>query len=295
MIEKVATSNAKVMILGPTGSGKELVARAIHKRSSRSDKKLGILNRNHKSADLVESELFGHLKSSFTGAISDRLGLFEYANGGTIFLDEIGDLDITTQAKLLLVLETGEMQKIGSPETTKVDFRLICATHRDLPAMVQERDFREDLYYRVKGVTISLPPFKERREDIPELINYFVENYCSRRGDGIKIFEQSAIDLLIDYDWPGNIRQLMNTVESILELSPSCLITGKEVADFISFSSPHYTEKRSYNEQMRELKQLVLVRALARHNNNVSAAARELSLDRSNLYKLLRELDIEIG
>lgn len=294
-IEKIAPTNIKVVILGPTGSGKELVARAIHKRSPRSQKRLGILNCNHKSADLIESELFGHLKGSFTGAVADRIGLFEYADGGTVFLDEIGDLDITTQAKLLRVVETGEMQRIGSPKTIKVDFRLICATHRNLPTMVKEGQFREDLYYRLKGVTLSLPPLKERREDIPDLIDYCIENYCSKTGDGIKVFEPSAIDLLIEYDWPGNVRQLMSTVESILSLSPSSLITRKEVADFLSFSTPQYAEKRSFNEQMREMKRLVLIRTLARHNNNVAATARELSLDRSNLYKLLKEFDIEIG
>jgi two-component system nitrogen regulation response regulator NtrX len=294
-IEKIAPTDIKVMVLGPTGSGKELVARAIHKRGSRCSKKLGILNCNHKSVDLVESELFGHLKGSFTGAIMDRMGLFEYANGGTVFLDEIGDLDITTQAKLLRVLETGEMQKIGSPKVMKVDVRLICATHENLSKMVTEGRFREDLFYRLKGVTILLPPLKDRREDIPELINHFVEDYCARHGDGIKMFESEALDILIEYDWPGNVRQLLDTVESLLALSSSSIITRQEVSDFLSYSDSTKRIKGSFNEQVREMKRLILIRTLARHENNVASAARELSLDRSNLYKLLKDLDIEIG
>jgi DNA-binding NtrC family response regulator len=294
-IEKIAPTDVKVMVLGPTGSGKELVARAIHKRSNRCDKKMGILNCNHKSADLIESELFGHMKGSFTGAVADRTGLFEYADEGTVFLDEIGDLDITTQAKLLRVLETGEMQKIGSPQVTKVDVRLICATHQDLLKMVKEGKFREDLFYRLKGVVITLPALKDRREDIPDLVNHFIEDYCLSHGEGIKMFERGAIDLLIENDWPANVRELSNTVEALLALSTSSIVTQQEVSNFLSYSNSTTIIKGSFNEQVREMKRMILIQTLARHNNNVSAAAKELFLDRSNLHKLIKELNIQIS
>ena len=218
IIEKIASTDNKVMILGQTGSGKELVARAIHKLSSRSDKHLAILNCNHKSPDLIESELFGHVRGAYTGAVADRVGVFEYAHRGTLFLDEIGDLDITTQAKLLRALETGEIQKIGSPETSEVDVRLLCATNCDLKKLIDDGKFREDLYYRLKGVVICLPTLAERRSDIPELVDFFVETYCNQNGRGIKLIESSAMDLLCTHDWPGNVRELKHTIKALLKL-----------------------------------------------------------------------------
>lgn len=187
------------------------------------------------------------------------------------------------------------MQKIGSPQMIKVDVRLICATHQNLSKMVTEGRFREDLFYRLKGVTITLPTLKDRREDIPELINHFVENYCARHGDGIKMFESEALDFLIEYDWPGNVRQLLDTVESLLALSSSSIITRQEVSDFLSYTKSPNSIKGSFNEQVREMKRMILIRTLARYNNNVSATAKELFLDRSNLYKLIKELDIQIS
>lgn len=293
-IEQIAATDNKVIILGPTGSGKELVAHAIHRRSKRADNRLAILNCNHKSADLIESELFGHLKGSFTGAIADRTGLFEYADEGTLFLDEIGDLDMTTQAKLLRVLETGEMQKIGSPELRKVDVRIICATHRDLQQMVANGQFREDLYYRLKGIAITLPPLRERREDIPELIESFIETYCMKKGDGIKFFEPSAIDLLIEFDWPGNVRQLMDTIHSLIDLSLSSYITREEVAGYLDYPGSDSGSDGSLNDQLREHKRILIIKALSHHKNNVSAAARELSVDPANLHRMIKNLDIDL-
>lgn len=294
-IEQIALSNNKVMILGSTGTGKELVARAIHLRSKRAGKRFAILNCNHKQPDLVESELFGHKRGSFTGAVEDRIGLFEYANEGTLFLDEIGDLDITTQAKLLRAIEIGEIQKIGSPEITKVDVRLICATHRNLQQLVEENRFREDLYYRLKGITISLPALKDRREDIPALVESFTDRYCMERGDGIKIFDPSAIDLMIEYDWPGNVRQLLDTVQSLIDLSPSSYITRDEVIGYLDYAGNQSRYMGSLNHQVNEFKKTTIIQALTRHKGNVSAAARELSIDPANLHRMIKTLGINNG
>ena len=294
-IEKVGHADSKVMILGPTGSGKELVARAIHKRSTRFERQLVVFNCNHKAPDLIESELFGHLKGSFTGAVADRVGMFEYSHGGTLFLDEIGNLDITTQGKLLRVLETGEMQRIGSPETIQIDVRIICATNSDLEKMVANKTFREDLYYRLKGIRIILPPLKDRREDIPDMIDYFTENYCNKKGYGLKVFAPAARDLLIEYDWPGNVRQLLDTVQSLIDLTPSYLITREETATYLLYPGKTVRQEGSFNNRVREFRKLVLVQALSHHDNNVSAAARELSLDPSNLRKMLKDLSVDLG
>ncbi len=294
-IEKIGPTDNKVMILGQTGTGKELVARAIHKRSHRSSRTLAIFNCNHKAPDLVESELFGHLKGSFTGAVADRIGMFEYADQGTVFLDEIGDLDITTQAKILRVLETGEMHRIGSPETVKVDVRLICATHHNLAARIAENRFREDLYYRLKGVTITLPPLRERREDIPALIDFFSRRYCARIGCGLKIFEPEARDYLIEFNWPGNVRQLLDTVQSLIDLSPSHYITRQEVVSYLVLAENPVDGDGSFAQRIREFKRTLILKSLDRHHNNISAAARELSLDPSNLRKIIKDLKISLG
>ncbi len=291
-IEKIGSTDSKVMILGQTGTGKELVARAIHKRSNRSDKPLAILNCHHKESGLIESELFGHLRGSFTGAFQDQIGMFEFAHNGTLFLDEIGELDVSTQAKILRVLESGEINKIGSPEIVKVDARFICATNLNLEKKVADGSFREDLFYRLRGVVIHTPALKDRREDIPELLDFFIERCCSKSGSSLKVFEPKARDLLIQYDWPGNVRQLMDTVQSLIYLSPSYYITHKEVVDYLECSPYSGNNGGSLSETVREFKKTVILQALDRHNHNISASARELKVDPSNLRKLIKELNI---
>jgi len=292
-IEQIAVTNNKVIVCGATGTGKEMVARAIHRMSGRSTEKLVICNCNHRPPDLVETELFGHLRGSFTGAVADRTGLFEYANGGTLFLDEIGDLDVTTQGKILRVLETGEMSRIGGPETITVNVRLICATHRDLEEMVGRNEFRQDLYYRLKGVTITLPTLSERREDIPELIDYFIANHCRHEGIAMKVFEPSAREALVEYDWPGNVRQLMDTVQSLIDLSPSQFITRQEVSNYLGFGDHgRQLQPQAFNEQVREFKRKLIIKTLDRNAQNVRGAARDLSIDASNLRKIMKDLGI---
>ncbi len=294
LIEQIAPTDNKVMILGPTGTGKELVARAIHKRSKRADRQLAVLNCNHKHTELIESELFGHVKGAFTGAIEDRVGLCEYADKGTLFLDEIGDLDITTQAKLLRVLETGEMQKLGSPKVKKIDIRVICATHCDLLKLISENKFREDLYYRLKGITIKIPALSARREDIPDLIKYFIESYCMKKGDGLKVFDPAAIDLMIEYDWPGNVRNPLDTVYSLIDLSLSSFISYKDVTDYLKHSTAKPDLQNNLSSQVDDFKRKLIIKKLNKHNNNISAAARDLSIDPGNLNRMIKKLNIEI-
>ena len=297
----VEIDKSNILLIGPTGSGKELVARAIHRRSRRADKKLAIFNCNHTTPDLVESELFGHLKGSFTGAVTDRIGLFEYADGGTVFLDEIGDLDGTAQGKLLRVLESGEIQRIGSPEIIAVDTRLICATHRDISQMVKDGQFREDLFYRLGGITITLPRLKDHSEDIPDLIDYFLCDYAIKNGHGFKVFDKSVIDFFTGYDWPGNVRQLLETVESLVALTPSSFISMKEATAYLNLQNgesgwhQRANSSRTFQERIRDFKRLLITQALARNENNISAAARELSLDPSNLGKMIKEAGMPAG
>lgn len=299
LIQKVGPSDSKVLILGESGTGKELVAQALYSISPRSKRRLAIFNCNHKSTDLVESELFGHTKGAFTGAIADRVGLFEYADGGTIFLDEIGDLDITTQAKLLRVLETGEFQKVGSPKMQKCDIRLLCATNHNLESMVREAKFRKDLYYRIRGIEICLPALRERREDIPLLIDTFLDRFTIQRDLPPSIIEQGALELLINFDWPGNVRQLLDTIESLVLLADSNLINRHDVERYLGLK-PDVNGAREGNrtalaQRLRAFRRTCIIEALAEANNNLSEAARLLGVDRSNLRKDIRDLDISLG
>lgn len=296
LINKVATSDVKVMILGETGTGKELVARAIHNASSKKNNRLGILNCNHKSPDIVESELFGHTKGSFTGAVSDRIGLFEYADNGTVFLDEIGDLDITTQAKLLRILETGEYQKIGSPETKKSNVRILCATHKNLEQMVKEEKFREDLYFRLKGITINLPPLREKREDIPILLNKFIDQLTIEKGLPPIMFDSSAINTLIEYDWPGNVRQFFDTINSVIVISDSNLIVKEDIERYLkNLNSNNDSSSRELSVRLKELEKTLILEALVETNYNVSKAALLLDIERTNLHKKIKIHNIDIS
>jgi two-component system nitrogen regulation response regulator NtrX len=297
LIQKVGPSNSKVMILGETGTGKELVAKALHAVSPRSGKRLAIFNCNHKSADLVESELFGHLKGAFTGAISDRMGLFEYADGGTVFLDEIGDLDITTQAKLLRVLETGEFQRVGSPQVQTCDIRLLCATHRDLEGLVKESRFRMDIFYRLKGIQIELPPLRERPEDIPVLVERFKDQFSVERDMPPKLLDSGVMEVLTSYAWPGNVRQLLDTIESLVILADSDLISRVDVERYLRLTPTLESTDPllvPLAERLRDFRRKCILEVLDRTDFNISETARILGMDRSNLYKDIKNLDIPL-
>jgi Nif-specific regulatory protein len=294
IIRKLAPTDTKAMILGETGTGKELVATALHRLSSRSQNRYGVFNCNHKSPDLVESELFGHCKGAFTGAICDNVGLFDYADGGTIFLDEIGDLDITTQAKILRVLETGEFQAVGKAvEMIKTDVRVLCATNRDLPDMVKRQEFREDLFYRLKGIVITMPPLRVRKEDIPLLVSRFVDRFTVEQGQLPKVFDSSAIEVMLDYDWPGNVRELLDVVESLIVLSDSHLVTADDVTRYLQMESrPFPAGGVSLSERVQEFRRNCIIEALNQTNGNASAAARQLGIDAANLRKQIRASDL---
>ena len=233
-IEQVAPTDISVLIEGESGTGKELVVRALHADSPRSSKPLIVVNGGAIPEGLIESELFGHVKGSFTGAVSDRKGFFEEADGGTIFLDEVGEMPLNTQVKLLRVLEQKEFQRVGSAETISVDVRVVAATNRALQALVNSGDFRRDLYYRLKSVNIILPPLRTRSEDIEILAQLFT----NERADSLNItfggFTEDAIEMLKSYEWPGNVRELKNLMESLIVLEKGKVISGKVLEKYLS-------------------------------------------------------------
>jgi PAS domain S-box-containing protein len=232
-LEQVATTDATVLILGETGTGKELLARAVHNLSPRRDRPLVKVNCAALPADLIESELFGHEKGAFTGAHARKIGRFELADGGTIFLDEIGDLPLALQAKLLRVLQEGEFERLGNPHTIKVDVRIIAATNRDLEKAIESGDFRGDLYYRLNVFPIKSPPLRERQEDIPLLVAHFVKKYGAKLGKNIEIIPQKVMDILLAYAWPGNVRELENIIERAVILARGFTIELDESLDVL--------------------------------------------------------------
>ena len=232
LISQAATSDAGVLILGESGTGKELVARALHTGSSRSSQQFVPVNCGAIPKELLESELFGHKKGAFTGAISDRTGRFELANNGTLFLDEIGDMPLEMQVKLLRVLQEGTVDPVGSTKPVAVNVRVVAATHRDLDRYIDRGDFREDLFYRLNVIPIILPALRERREDIPELIQYYLKKHARVDG-GMPIFDGSLIDALCDYDWPGNIREVRNVIERSLIFFPNQPVSGEDVNQYL--------------------------------------------------------------
>ncbi|MBD3402632.1 response regulator, partial [candidate division GN15 bacterium] len=298
LIHKVAASDTSVMILGETGVGKGLVARAIHEFSPRRQNLFKKFNCNHTPQDLVESELFGHVKGAFSGAHADRIGLFEFASGGTVFLDEIGDLSMASQGKILDVIETGEFEPIGwTGQSRHTDVRIVCATNRDMSKLLREGDFREDAYYRLKGAEITVPPLRERKEDIPLLVEWFQRQYADSEDGSLKHFDSSATDVLMHQDWPGNVRQLQNTVRSLMVLADSPVIVASDVERF--FGSDQSFDATSANgdslaERIRHYRRTCIVQALHETDGNVNAAARMLQEDPSNLRRWIKTLDITV-
>ncbi|MFA3784032.1 sigma-54 interaction domain-containing protein [Melioribacteraceae bacterium 4301-Me] len=237
IVMQVAQSDISVLITGESGVGKEVFARAIHGYSNRSDKQLVSVNCGAIPEGILESELFGHKKGAFTGAIDDRKGYFEIADGGTLFLDEIAEMPLTTQVKLLRVLETKEFMRIGSERVTKVDVRIIAATNKDLQREVDAKRFRSDLYFRLKAVTLNIPPLRSRPEDILELVNFFAKNYTENNRIPEPKITEDAVDALLNYSWPGNIRELKNVIETAIALSKSGIINSEMIIPLLSTTS----------------------------------------------------------
>ncbi len=245
VIKQVAPTDITVLITGESGVGKELVARAIHGESKRADGPFVIVNSGAIPEGILESELFGHEKGAFTGAIETRKGYFEMADGGTIFLDEIGDMPMATQVKILRVIETGEFMRVGSSQLRKVDVRVIAATNKNLDEEVKRGNFREDLYYRLRTVNIYIPPLRERREDIPVLFEKFVAQFCERNKVAFAGITDDAMQILISYHWPGNVRELKNFVESILVLESGKVIDANMVRKYLRYDFNQFDYSRN--------------------------------------------------
>ena len=294
MSMRVARSNATVLISGESGTGKELIARAIHYNSDRKDKPLVTVNCPSIPHNLMESELFGHVKGAFTGAIRDRIGKFEQADGGTLFLDEIGDLKEDLQAKLLRVLQEHEFERIGDTRTIKTDVRIIAATNRDLNQMVKEKIFREDLYYRLSVVPVLIPPLRAHKEDIPLLIKHFADRY----GGGTKYhFSAEVIAAITAYDWPGNIRELENLIERLITLAGSTEITITDLPEnILGKIQPSATGSISLPEEgigLDEVERRVISEMLRRTGGNQSETARLLKIPRHVLLYRIKKLGID--
>src|SRR6516162_1713875 len=290
LVETVATSDATVLLLGETGTGKELIARALHLRSHRKARALVKLNCAAIPSGLLESELFGHERGAFTGAITQKMGRLEMADQGTLFLDEVGDIPLELQPKLLRVLQEREFERLGSTRTTKVDVRLVAATHRDLETMMAENQFRSDLYYRLNVIPIRIPPLRERPEDIPALVRYFTDKFARRMGKQIDEIPAGALRKLMGWHWPGNVRELENTVERAVILTSG---------DTLEISVPQWRHKagcaapaqdRHLDEQKR------MVRVLGETKGRVggaNGAAARLGLKRTTLIARMKKLGID--
>ena len=297
-VERVAASETRVCILGETGTGKELVARTLHERSARGAGPFVALNCAAVPAELIESELFGHEKGSFTGAAGRHVGKFEQAGRGTLFLDEIGDMPLHMQAKLLRVLEEGEIERVGGEKPIRVDVRVLVATHRDLEAQVKDGKFRQDLFHRVYVFPLVLPPLRERREDIPALVEHFAAQVCSQNGWRPVPFSADSMAALQAHSWPGNVRELRNIVERLMLLAPSGEVDRETVQ--LALPQGSTTQGSTVNgsgalsDRVQGFEREVILAELKRNNYNVTSAARALHLERSHLYKKAEQLGIDM-
>jgi formate hydrogenlyase transcriptional activator len=292
LVSVVAPTDSTVLVLGETGTGKELVARAIHKLSSRREKAFVKLNCAAIPLGLLESELFGHEKGAFTGAIGHKTGRFELADKGTLFLDEVGDIPLELQAKLLRVLQEQEFERLGSNRTHKVDVRLIAATHRDLPAMVKQGAFREDLYYRMKVFPISMPALRQRAEDIPKLVRHFTEVYARRMNKKIEEIPSETMDALVRYRWPGNVRELQNFIERAVILSPHTILRAP-TSELEPFRSPKESELSLTG--LTQLERDHILRALEASKWVIAGpngAAARLGMKRTSLVYRMKKLGV---
>ncbi|HDD43468.1 MAG TPA: sigma-54-dependent Fis family transcriptional regulator, partial [Candidatus Desulfofervidus auxilii] len=290
LIKKVAPTNASVLIRGENGTGKELVARAIHYYSRRAHGPFVPVNCAAIPEELIESELFGHEKGAFTGAHTRKKGKFDLAHGGTLFLDEIGDMSLKTQAKVLRVIEEQRFERVGGTKTIEVDVRIVAATNKKLEEEINAGNFRADLYYRLNVVPIEIPPLRERKEDIPLLVEEFLKEFATESHLGLKEIEPEALELLKQYDWPGNVRELRNIIERLVIMTPGAVITAKDIPESIIqrknnldlFSLNNFKEAKALFE--REF----LRKKLQEFKGNITLTAQAIGLERSYLHKKLK-------
>tara|TARA_A100000171_G_scaffold35913_1_gene34550 strand:- start:1 stop:1377 length:1377 start_codon:yes stop_codon:yes gene_type:complete len=288
-IDRVANTDANVLVLGENGTGKELIARSIHRNSKRAEKPFISVDLGAISENLFESELFGHVRGSFTDAKTDRAGRFEIANGGTLFLDEIGNLSLPLQAKLLTAVQNRKVNRVGSNKTIDVDIRLICATNMPLYEMVQKGEFRQDLLYRINTIELKLPALRERIEDIPLLAEHYLKDYAKKYNKDIYKFSEATLKRLEKYSWPGNVRELQHAVERAVIMSRDNILQPE---DFFFNNNQPVRDKDDINlEQfnLEDVERILIRKVLAKHNGNITHAAQELGLTRSSLYRRLEK------
>jgi len=288
MIENVSSTPATVLITGESGTGKELIARAIHKNSLRKDGPFVVVNCAAFSLNLLESELFGHEKGAFTGAISRRIGRFEMAHGGTIFLDEIGEMDLSIQTKLLRVLQEKEFERVGSSKSIKVDARILTATNKDLKREVEERRFREDLFYRINVFNIDVPPLRERKEDIPLLVEHFINKYNKILNKRVKKVSAKAMDFLLDYNYPGNIRELENIIER------SIIMVKDEIIDENYFNFIEPERKFEKKGTLKDVEKELIIKYLIQNKGNRTKTAEILGISRRSLLDKIKKYQINL-
>lgn len=287
-IELVADKDVSVLITGETGTGKDLVARLLHFKSKRSTKPFQMINCATIPETLFEAEIFGYEKGAFTGAHTRKMGKAKAADGGTLFLNEIGELSLEMQAKLLRFLEYKEFEPLGSNKTEKVDVRIIIATNRNVEELLKEGRLREDFFYRIQGVRIDLPPLRERKEDIPLLVDHFIREFCESNNIPIKKFTERAMEILISYNWPGNVRELRGVVEKCVVLSESQEIDEDELRDIIESD-----EKKPLKKAREEFERKYILDILLKNNWRIEKTAKELGISRSQLFRKMKQLGIE--
>jgi two-component system nitrogen regulation response regulator NtrX len=293
-IATAAPTSGRVLIHGENGSGKELVARAVHTRSARHERPFVEVNCAAIPEELIESELFGHERGAFTGALARRRGKFETADGGTIFLDEVGDMSLKTQAKVLRALEEQAFERVGGRETLRVDVRVIAASNRDLPAMIAAGTFREDLYYRLNVIPIEVPPLRARKEDVPALVEHFIGVFCAENGKRLKTVAPAALTYFMTYDWPGNVRELRNMVERLVIMVPGDAIGPDELPPPLRTKddAPAVGEGKPLKEARDSFERAYILAELRAQEWNMTRTAERLGIERSHLYRKIRAYGI---
>ncbi|MCB0731041.1 MAG: sigma-54-dependent Fis family transcriptional regulator, partial [Ignavibacteriae bacterium] len=299
LIERVAKTDSRVLITGENGTGKELVAKAIHNKSERAERELIEVNCAAIPNELIESELFGHEKGSFTGAAQKRIGKFEQANGSTLFLDEIGDMSLHAQAKVLRAIEEGVIERVGGNNKIEVDVRILSATNKDLKSEISNGNFREDLYHRLNVIPIKVPPLRERKSDIPILISHFTKKICNQNKFPQKKFENDAIEVLTNYPWSGNVRELRNIIERIIIMIASDNITKQDVNSMLPVSEQKSNDfidiSNSFQEFKEKAEKAFIQKQLEINKWNISKTADILGIQRSHLYNKIKKYNIEKG